>query len=633
MTKGVVILAFAKRGYVYAAYNLAFSIKYFNKDIPVHLLTDDTINQLDFNRRQYFDTIEHLPQGFYYTDKNIDPGKAKINIYDLLPYDENIFLDADAIAFQDIAPIFDEFENGYYFTKVFGTHKLSDGNEIPSMPWALAKDVWDKYSLTKDTILPGINTSIQLIKKCEQAKDLYYLANKLYSDPIPLRQLLNQWGGTQPDELYMGVALAKCGMTGEMKKDRMFFGHKISEMTDRQIQSKFELLSVYGGRNFTRTQYIELYDNRLINYHDNSGTGLQHIFKYNKAIVKDKHSGRSPVQFKAPVFIDESLPEKKISLSNLINGKIPISETSLIDASKLIRNYDAGNSRVIVSNWLNCSFIEFAGKRIFCYRMEPRPFCATTRLGICLLDKDFQPIESTNVLLNLHSDLKGFIKGFHVEDPRLFIYDNKLMLSYTDGYQMAQAEIDQDTLQAKDSFYIDKPNQLRTEKNWVFFEHEKTLYCVYDFNRHQIFKMHGSSWEKVYESDFSCGWHYGEIRGGTSPIRVGDKYITFFHSAINYVKKGVPGRQYFMGAYAFEASPPFTPISISKEPILAGEYISAGIPRLSNQIFVVFPGGIIKTDDGYMISFGYNDIQCRYINITEKFLSENMIDIKQKELV
>jgi len=237
-----------------------------------------------------------------------------------------------------------------------------------------------------------------------------------------------------------------------------------------------------------------------------------------------------------------------------------------------------------------------------------------------------KPIKSTNVLPDLHTNLGQFKNGFHAEDPRLFVYNDELYLSYTDGWNMAQAKINSDTLKVEESYYY-SPQPTKQEKNWTFFEADGKLYSVYDLNNHTIFEMNGKSWTKVATTEFSHGWKWGTLRGGSTPIRIGDKFLSFFHSA----KDIVGGKQYFMGAYTFEATFPFRPISISKEPIIAGEWMDDGIKRLSNKIYVVFPNGAIRKEDSWMVSFGYNDWQCRYIEVKDELLKENMIPVKIKE--
>lgn len=85
-----------------------------------------------------------------------------------------------------------------------------------------------------------------------------------------------------------------------------------------------------------------------------------------------------------------------------------------------------------------------------------------------------------------------------------------------------------------------------------------------------------------------------------------------------------------MGAYTFEAKPPFKPLSITRSPIIAGEWVDDNIPRLSNAIFVVFPSGAIRQKSGWLVSFGYNDYRCRFMEITDEELENNMIELTPK---
>ena len=87
-----------------------------------------------------------------------------------------------------------------------------------------------------------------------------------------------------------------------------------------------------------------------------------------------------------------------------------------------------------------------------------------------------------------------------------------------------------------------------------------------------------------------------------------------------------------MGALVIEGKYPYKPIAISKSPLLSGEKISEHIPRLANIIYVVFPSGVIKAEIGYTVSFGYNDYECRFVNVTERHLKENLISLVNEPL-
>jgi len=64
-------------------------------------------------------------------------------------------------------------------------------------------------------------------------------------------------------------------------------------------------------------------------------------------------------------------------------------------------------------------------------------------------------------------------------------------------------------------------------------------------------------------------WKYGELRGGTPALLLGDVYMAFFHSRMS---SGNLRQTYFMGAYTFSSAPPFQILSISSEPIIAKQF-------------------------------------------------------------
>ncbi len=627
--RGILLSAYNKRGYAFAAYNFAFSIKHHNPDIKIAILHDDMLlHELHQEHLSVFDTLipmtQELKDSCRRSDGRIDPALIKTSIYDLLPFDYTLFLDVDALALSDLDKIFDELiaDGGYFYSYIMGTHTIGKGNIIPGMGWAFADQIWEHYALPEDAIMPAPNSSFLFIKKCDESRALYEQIKKNIANPIPVDDLRFKWGGAQPDELYMAVAMAQIGITGKTPRDYMFMTHAASEMSLTQICETFPIMCFWGNKNMSRAMYTEWYDRTLIRWH--SSVGRRHIYKWN-FIKSDKYANAASVK-QTPAQRNET---------NLESALFGIDKSVVIDSAKLIRSYLDDKKRAVrVSNWLNCSMLEFKDKIYFAYRMESVPFCTRMKIGLCLLDKNFQPIQETNVIPELHSDLKmaklqgnkSFSKGFHVEDPRLFIFNNELYLSYTDGYQMAQAKIDPDTLQAIDSFYIDKPVERRTEKNWTFFGEDK-IYSVYSIHPHKIFEMNRNELKEIANTEFIHSWKWGEPRGGTSPIKIGDNYLSFFHSAKPVTYKGQGGRQYFMGAYMFEGVYPYKPISISKEPLICGEIMPDGIPRLSNKIFVVFPGGQVRRKDSWFVSFGYNDFECRVIEITDEVLNENLIPI------
>lgn len=627
MKQGVFLVAFGKKGYVQFAYNLADSIKFFNPNIHITLYHDESIEFLPDHERAIFDNLIPIPTEVKYHNHKIDPPFIKTSVYDVLPYEENLYLDVDALCFKDIQPLLDELSQlkEDFYCPTYGVYHKSQGDHAPFIEWAQPLDIYRHFHLNDETSFPAPQSSFQWIRKSEVTKQLYKKVQENLASPIPLSRLVNQWGGTQPDELYLGGALAQMNIVPEQGKEYMFFGHVRDQVrTLTQIRDAVYFLSVYGGYMFTRQEYTEWYD-RVLKKEICRGR-REHQYKYG-TIAKHKHANNKPVS---------NFQQAADNNTVLLKGEIEIKDTALFNSNDFLQEYsDQIGRKVRVTNWLNCTFIHYNNKRIFVYRMECRPFCEKMRLAICQLDENDKVIPGTNKLLNLYTALrlngKTYKDGVHSEDPRFFVHNNELYLSYTDGYQMAQAKINPDSLDVIESYYIEKPVVGRVEKNWTFFSQDEKLYCLYDIPSQSIFEMHGNRFTKLCSSEWENPWKYGEIRGGTSPMLIGDKYLAFFHSAISVTHKGYAGRQYFMGAYTFENKYPFKPIAITSKPILAGEDMSEHIPRLSNRIFVVFPGGVEKLEESYRVYFGYNDYQCRSVEVSQKMLDELMVPVEYKE--
>lgn len=264
-TKGIILISFGKRGYGFAAVNLAASLKFYSPEIPITLYTDENcIKQITLDRLGVLDDIQFLKEEDYKTNGKIDPAKIKTDIYKFCKYDYNLYLDVDAVCLKDITPLFDELINkgGYYYSHIVGLHTIDKGRDFKDMQWAYADDIWEQYNLDKDAVLPATNSSFQFIKKCKEAEELYKQVKENYANPIPLEKLRLKWGGSQPDELYLNIALAQKGITGKTEKEYIFFGHN-TKLAVKDLVDNYYVLSVYGGVRFTMLRFREFYDKLL----------------------------------------------------------------------------------------------------------------------------------------------------------------------------------------------------------------------------------------------------------------------------------------------------------------------------------------------------------------------------------
>lgn len=289
------MLAFGKRGYGFAAYNLAVSIRAFNKTIPITVYHDDiAFAQVEEEKWSIFDKMIRIDDTILFKDGRMDPGYTKVNLYDLYPYDLNLYLDVDALCLKDIGPLFDIMEKkpDFFYTHIIDTHTIDKGRDFKSMQWAWADDIWEHFKLKQDDIFYATNSSYQIVKKGAKAKAFYDQIKVNYANPIPVDKLRMKWGGGQPDELYMNAALCQMKIPAQMDTDVMFFGGDLNH-TFTEIENKFFFLSLYGAGasnvSTTRTKYRDWYDRLLYKHFQKIKSA--HIYKCHY-IMSEKHANK-----------------------------------------------------------------------------------------------------------------------------------------------------------------------------------------------------------------------------------------------------------------------------------------------------------------------------------------------------
>ena len=297
---GVVLLAFGKPQYYWAAYNLAFSIRKHSPNVNITVLFDDPIKGLSNcpDLMKYINHIGHIAADDLYTNKKLDPGKVKVNLYNYLPYDCNLYLDVDAIALKDIQPMIDELaQSGKdYISHCVGYHTIDKGRDFKEMQWAWADKMWAHFNLLESYVMPAINSSMQWIVKGSQTEAIYRTAKDLYfNHPMDVKDLRQKWGGGQPDELYMNVALAIHGIDPALKKYEkiksseggMIHFAMVRGLTYQEVIENYYFQSYYGGAGFTPRFYVDWLD-RLLNVAFKE-IGSRHIYQIAR-IAENKYA-------------------------------------------------------------------------------------------------------------------------------------------------------------------------------------------------------------------------------------------------------------------------------------------------------------------------------------------------------
>lgn len=282
MERGVLLIAYGKRGYGFAAYNLAFSIKYYNPKIKVAILYEKaTLDQVPHN---VFDSMVEMPPDMYMDGPFYNPAKAKINALANLPYEQTLYLDVDTFCCQDIMPLFDQF-NQDFVVDIFGSGGY--GTEIPYDVWAKHEDSFPFFGLEQDQLWHTTNTSWYFAKRDSMVvRDMYKMLKHYLAKGFPQNKLKQKWGKYLPDELLFSGVLSRLNTSPQVIKP-MYFCNDYQSGTD--VTNKYYFLSMYGngkGLTLVKPHWYDFIDKTLKIMFDMRG--MKHNFKV-AYIQEDKH--------------------------------------------------------------------------------------------------------------------------------------------------------------------------------------------------------------------------------------------------------------------------------------------------------------------------------------------------------
>lgn len=266
--KGVLILALGHQYYGRMALNLAMSIR-FTSQLPITLAyTPSAIGQIAGNLSFFDNTIE-IPES-YYTRKGVYKEfiKAKTNLYNLSPYHETLYLDADTLWLprRSVDVVFEELSDIDLAIQCKGVTKIGDHN---------GKSYWCDLSQYKEVY----NTD----KYYNFASEFIYFkknkANqKFFSDAVKIYDNLKigytTFSGGIPDELIFNIAMVQ----NKIEPFREFYVPIYWEQSERKNMKPSQMYQEYygysAGGKLSSTLEKRFYDNLAQFY----GThfGVQH---------------------------------------------------------------------------------------------------------------------------------------------------------------------------------------------------------------------------------------------------------------------------------------------------------------------------------------------------------------------
>jgi len=268
----------------------------------------------------------------------------------------------------------------------------------------------------------------------------------------------------------------------------------------------------------------------------------------------------------------------------------------------------------------NPSIFRFKGELLYAYRTG----WEGAQIHVATLSENYVPLRAKSL------DLWHPRASYGREDPRLFTFGGRLHVSYVGvlggaggitTHQM-YARLSDD-LAVEEVFHPEYAGRQAWEKNWAFFEAQDSLYAVYSVSPHVILKVDGNSAARAYETPYPGPWSGGHLRGGASPLLVGDRYYHWFHGA----KQAAGWRIYNAGLYSFRADPPFDVLSYTPDPISWADLRTK--PR-DVWAAVIFPCGAVLERGRWRVSMGWHDRQCEVWEYDAAHVAKLLRDVVPK---
>ncbi|MDE3045695.1 MAG: hypothetical protein KGJ02_03530 [Verrucomicrobiota bacterium] len=329
---------------------------------------------------------------------------------------------------------------------------------------------------------------------------------------------------------------------------------------------------------------------------------------------------------------------------------LPLFTDPLIDLEDFAQDYVLETKQIILPDYplaFNPGIIRWQNSLLLSFRTLPdEKDTFSSQLGLVWLDDNFNPISEPQLLSMRDSDSNAPCRA---EDARLIEINQHLYIVYSDNPEPQltrggfRVYISQLNTQGG-RFTLDTPlclgqfegeEKTMREKNWVPFDWMGYLFLAYSINPHKILAPHFPTGhcDTLAETIGNIHWPWGELRGGTPALRIGDQYLSFFHSSKRIETVHSHGRNmlhYLMGAYTFSADYPFEITAISPEPII-GKNFYRGMPHPTyknwSSMRGVFPCGYVMDSNFIWVVYGKQDHELWVANLDRTKLLNTLLPV------
>ncbi len=265
MDNGVLLLSLGNPFYGNYAVQLARSIKAVDPTINISVAHHGSV--LSHNTKLPFDNMIEVPKEYFTTDGLPDYIKAKTFLYDLSPYDETIFIDADVIWLPNkpITELFNEFNDIKITFSNRGKQKLSEAKN-GFIHWAEPTEIARVYG--QDGWLHNLASEFIYWKKDNEIELFFKLVQEIYADP---KIEYKKFGIGLPDELAFELAMLTTGIEPHKSPFIPFYW----EQFEKKLMPVYEMYQKYYGYslggNVNTGQVANIYNNLANHYNKKFG--------------------------------------------------------------------------------------------------------------------------------------------------------------------------------------------------------------------------------------------------------------------------------------------------------------------------------------------------------------------------
>ncbi len=196
--QGYVTIAYGARKYLEMAVNLALSAKLNDSTRPILLLAKDC-DSIPEETKAHFDLHAELQ-----TPDDLRGSAVKLNIFDVSPFDENMYVDADCLFMKP--------DMGRHWRK-FSGHDFSIPGSKRTSGRCYGLDVGAMMQAAGVDFIYQINAGLIYFKRNEAARRVFEEARALFKAGDPaLMNLRRKRGSVAADQPFFAAAMAKCGV-------------------------------------------------------------------------------------------------------------------------------------------------------------------------------------------------------------------------------------------------------------------------------------------------------------------------------------------------------------------------------------------------------------------------------------